>query len=966
MKVFKLLHTYILKGEIVLIQKNHSKKYQNFTIICIIFIIIFSPLHQGFVHSKPTRSLLESNYAKLHKEIEIPAGTDYYVKINRESLSFDESKIDTITHSFSDKINAAIVKSPTWLQRDLIRQFNYLSNKECYADLLINASIEITDEIAFSIAYSPLGNVATPAVLLQNALWLYELDKEIDYANIIDYYLEDGDYYSTVEYKILRNNEDTLFQLPMMYYYWYIVHPELAGEGASTIYETFWREFLYRHNDINYPLLKEKIQNISYLWDEESYYEPSNRIWTEWIEKHPTGVEAVSYWVGKTVSFLATGDRPNQPNLIAHQHNGYCGELQRLAIAAQRTVLMPTRGIFNIGEDHVWREFFHQGWHQNDNWWADTGGCVDIPYVYTDGWGKDMSAIYAIKGDGSISDVTKNYLHAKDCIQVDFQVYDAYLQPYDGALITVLVKGIKDVTWYKNTIIEFLENTWNKLPIWMKGNIMNNVFQNIIIKIEEIPETIDGTTVSIWNYTDIKGHCSFTLGKNDEYIFLIQDSSKYSWPLSIRNTIRLMSSTHEKSYKVFFADFSMKPLQYTSKESNGDLAISLSYNSSWFQIQKNIKTNDIGIYHYSEDIEVFFVDESNFQKYKNGKIFETLRTNHNAENKSSLSVNNDVYLILSNRAHQSHTIVDYMLEISKPMDSDFMHFTEPKSSIFKNPSYNVGDQIKIHGFSSDEFKLEIRNKEVLFPNGSWHFLWNTTGLQPGSYIINATSKNYSDQMLIDLYDVTPPDLQIISPVNEKIIDIASQSLIIEGSCYDASGISHIEVAIDDGNYLQANGTNKWMYSINPIALSIGIHNISIKAIDFYNNAKFAKMTIIIIDDAYEILPEISNSYHTIQKLGNWSKIIIYANVTTSNQFPIKTVDVHIENESMNYHKKMFLYGAYPILNRHQEDFYQNQSNTPRFGCELGDFYIGSTLEYWIVATDMAGNSVSSSKTKIII
>ena len=589
MKVFKLINIYNLKGDTILTKKNLSNRYHVFIIIFMVCMLISTTFYQGFVHSNPMKSISEPCISQLHKEIEIPAGTDYYVKINRESLSFDESNIDFATNSFSDKINAAIVKSPTWLHRDLIRQFNYLIDKEPYADLLINASIKITDELAFSIAYSPLGNVASPDVLLQNALWLYEIDKEIDYVDIIDYYLENGSYYSTVEYKILKNNEVTVYQIPFEYYYWYIVHPELAGEGASSIYDTFWREFLYMHNDINYPLLREKIQNISYLWDEESYHEPSNRIWTELITKHPTGIEAISYWVGKTVLFLATGDRPNQPNLIAHQHNGYCGELQRLAIAALRTGLIPTIGVFNVGEDHVWREFFYQGWHQSDNWWADTGGCVDIPYVYADGWGKDMSAIYAVKGDGSIFDVTKRYLHSNDTIQVDFQVYDGYLQPYDGAQITVLVKGIKDITWYKNKIIEFLENTWNKLPIWMKGSIMNNFFHKIILKIEEIPETIDGTTVSIWNYTDINGFCSFTLGKHDEYNFLIQDSSQYPWPLSIRNTIRSMSNAKDKTFKVLFTDFSIKPLRHSSKESSGDVAISLAYNASWFQVQKILK-----------------------------------------------------------------------------------------------------------------------------------------------------------------------------------------------------------------------------------------------------------------------------------------------------------------------------------------------------------------------------------------
>jgi hypothetical protein len=37
----------------------------------------------------------------------------------------------------------------------------------------------------------------------------------------------------------------------------------------------------------------------------------------------------------------------------------------------------------------------------------------------------------------------------------------------------------------------------------------------------------------------------------------------------------------------------------------------------------------------------------------------------------------------------------------------------------------------------------------------------------------------------------------------------------------------------------------------------------------------------------------------------------------------------------------------------------NQSNAPVFGCELGQFPIGQTIGFWIVAFDTAGNSIQS-------
>ena len=147
------------------------------------------------------------------------------------------------------------------------------------------------------------------------------IDKYIQYADIIDYDNGNGDYYSTVKYYTIENEIIKQLEYPKEIYYWYIVHPELLGENPEIIYGKFWREYLFYHNDINYPLLKEKLSNISYLWDSKSYSQHGNRLWKNCINEHPTAIEAISYWIGKTVPYLAIGDRPNQPNIIARHFN---------------------------------------------------------------------------------------------------------------------------------------------------------------------------------------------------------------------------------------------------------------------------------------------------------------------------------------------------------------------------------------------------------------------------------------------------------------------------------------------------------------------------------------------------------------------------------------------------------------------------------------------------------------------
>ena len=168
-------------------------------------MLFSSGIVQGYL---PFNSSISSDpifESSFHNIIEIPPGSDYYIKLNPVNFSFQEKEYLEETQGWSDSIISAIAKSPSWLHHDLVRQFNHLENKDIYADLLLNASRQITDELAFTIAYSPLGRVAEPRVLLENVQWLYLIDRDIKYADIIDYNYDNGLYYSTVRYTVLEN-----------------------------------------------------------------------------------------------------------------------------------------------------------------------------------------------------------------------------------------------------------------------------------------------------------------------------------------------------------------------------------------------------------------------------------------------------------------------------------------------------------------------------------------------------------------------------------------------------------------------------------------------------------------------------------------------------------------------------------------------------------------------------------------
>ncbi|MBN2599174.1 MAG: hypothetical protein JXA75_01435, partial [Candidatus Thermoplasmatota archaeon] len=410
-------------------------------VLCVCFFLVFPGTLEAERAAHHALSKDSHLVSKISREIDLPPGSEYLIFYDAQNQTLHAQDIEPATAGLSDHVIEAIVKAPRWIQPRLASQFQTLSDPEPYADVLLHASRQYADEIAFSIACCPTGRVPAAAILKENAESLYEHDQWISYADIVEDDDGRGNYSSTIHYRVVENGTEKQYLLPSEIYYWYVVHPKIANEEIDAVYGPLWRNYLFEHNDLGYPLLKEKLSTIQYLWDGESYSQPATRLWSVCIAQHPTAIEAISYWIGKTVPNPAIGDRPGQASVIAHEHNGWCGELQKIAVAAQRAALIPSIPTCNVGEDHVWREFYERGWHQNDNWWSDTGGAVDTPDVYAYGWGKNMSAIYQWRGDGTILQDTARYIHQEDRITVDFTIKNLFRQPIDGARIIVLVKG---------------------------------------------------------------------------------------------------------------------------------------------------------------------------------------------------------------------------------------------------------------------------------------------------------------------------------------------------------------------------------------------------------------------------------------------------------------------------------------------------------------------------------------------
>ncbi len=936
-------------------------------------MVLFISIFTGFIPTKTAfpKSDLDSRIlvSKFAKEIDISPGEEFILKFCSENLTFLEKNSGIATSGLKNNSIYAIAKSPQRIQRSLARQFNWLKNQDEYANLILESSKTKTDEIAFSIACSPLGKVPSAELLETNVNSIYNFDADIKYADIVDYDYGDGNFYSTLRYQILENNKTGYYEYPEEIYYWYLVHPELLGGNAKLVYDEFWRDYLFEHNDIGYPLLKEKISNIDYLWDNQSYFQGANRLWKQSIGEHPTAIEAISYWIGKTVPNGATGDRPSQPNIIAHEHNGWCGELQRIAVAALRACLIPSVGASNVAEDHVWREFYERGWHENDNWWTDSGGAVDKADVYGYDWGKSMSAIYSWRGDGSIYDVTDHYIHSEDRININFTVKNINLEPVDGAVITVLVKGLTDVTWYKNKILEKLESIYEKIPNLLKGKILQNIYKFIEDKIDEYPDVVDAFTISTWNYTDAYGKAKFSLGKNHEYFFIIQSTDlNLDWPLSKHTSFRYLSNQKDKDFNVVFLDFSNKKINYNSKEITGDdLLFDISFESKSYQLQKNILNKDIGIYEGIGSVDFFILDESNFNKYNSGQRYT--RYNYLNSDKGQIELDayeSDWYIVFHNPTKRSNQIVRFFVEVSSKFQKDFVQIVEPNTSIFSHPIVVIGDKINLSGVASKDLTLFLPDKKLTLSitNNKWMYLWDTNELTPGLYQIYATFDDCTDTKYIELIDPVSPEIYIKNPTNGEIFE--KEIIEVSGTSWDNQNVSTVEISIDKGPYLLTQGKNDWSIDIDLSGYNMGLHQINVKATDVNGNNAYKSLYIVINESGKNDSIKINEVFHRPLNPSNTSNIFIYANISSSGPFDTKKVIVYLNDSYSFTSHLMYEYGTNPIQTRHEEDTLYNQPNSPLFGFEIGEFSSGETLRYFVVATDSANNTVKSEELSLSI
>ncbi|MCD6418516.1 hypothetical protein J7M00_07020 [bacterium] len=368
---------------------------------------------------------------------------------------------DTLPSICIDALNTA----PKWLYDDLYQSFRHLSPEiaESCANTILSAPDEQIDEVAFCVAHLSPEALSDERfefdLLLINSSFIYRVADSLKYVELVEYGdFSSGDWYTTTAYWVVDSTlaDTTLLEIPGEIYYWYVVHPKLSdeapkkkditGDTVQRTYGYFWREFLwtdphpiYSYTSGGYPLLPDWIKMAEVLWIRNDTSLAADR----WVSPANGALDILGEWVSTVLPDPPSATRPIQPNQIAYYHKGNCGEVQDLLCAASRTSLIPDLCVGTPLQDHVWNEFWDDGfpgellsydvWHtyQVDRWGGRTalaphwGG-----YDKDRGGSKNINNCIGWRGDGYAIDRTPAYTYL--CTLV-VEVRDAAGNPVPGA-----------------------------------------------------------------------------------------------------------------------------------------------------------------------------------------------------------------------------------------------------------------------------------------------------------------------------------------------------------------------------------------------------------------------------------------------------------------------------------------------------------------------------------------------------
>jgi hypothetical protein len=465
---------------------------------------------------------------------------------------------------------------------------------------------------------------------------------------------------------------------------------------------------------------------------------------------------------------------------------------------------------------------------------------------YWVGWGqRGGSGVTKWHGNDYVSDVTPKYVPEEDLSTLTIHVTDRDGNPVDGARVMV---G----------------------SYWTTASFSG--YQ------------VDIPFPCIWNYTDERGICQIQVATQEGFADANKNFSfRIISKLGSEEVVKI-ELEHAQDYEFWFE------LDGLVQESEiNDYYMGTPVSNERFKLEVFYELEGanqyppnpwVGNYHpqpipisSTSSLTGFIINESTYNyysgcEYRTGSPIETFYSTSDTQvgNFSfELIDNNNMYFILYNRNSIETSIIVKIKAMlyEKPDDPPEVSIQVPEADAI----FEVGSNIIINGTANDDrgiktlrlrmgssesgpFDIDITNT---LNDGVWEYIWNTTKLINGTYIIKViaydTNDNYRiDHIYVDLtpppppppLDETPPVLKIIDPNNSSIFTVG-ESIEFKGTVNDESEITTLKLYIDSRSIdllsqLQNDGDQGvWSYAWDSSDKRGGEYKFNVRCIDAFGN-----------------------------------------------------------------------------------------------------------------------------------
>ena len=563
---------------------------------------------------------------------------------------------------------------------------HYQDYVDFMARFLINVSEhypDYVDEIAYWMAHEQVNLLRTIAYYalredkditgdyILNVQTIYETADKLPYVRIVEHPEAN---YTTVAY---RTENGTWVEVDPLIYYQYLVMPTWNTMGVGLRLNDYYEGHFFRttllYDDRYGPTLYEIVSNATtpYQAAKQIHYWSWYIIRARWDNQGSWRVRG--WWQ----IWTHLDDDKKDSEIVM------CGEFATITECWLRAALIPAVESSNMGEDHVWDEFYdpEHGWVHMDT----TGppeSYFDNPRLYEEGWRKDVSAVFWSDHAGRYDHPLLSSLNYTVKARVVFKVRDANGQPVDGVRV----------------------EAWSHWLIPRYGFAF----------------------MSFYNYTNEDGEATLYLGYNN-YTFLVASRYGYvllGWPYPNGTTI------YENQTYTFEITLPRAKAPRPSLEGTTGLPEVLSQYHLAFNVELveayQFAPDVYGIYQYyryqdvwsfgpgeGAYVSIYVLDEDNYRALLSGHDFTALMA---SEMGTSLSLEEkpipeellkELRIVVSN-AHSEATYKHIRFNITVVYDDK-----PPEVTI----SYSISDSTVTVFFSSPD--PDVHHFEISIDNGPW-------------------------------------------------------------------------------------------------------------------------------------------------------------------------------------------------------------------------------------------------------